>query len=70
MVMLCKFRLAEDYEKHSKEALSNPEIYLSNPVNAFLLVKRFTTDWDNVLSKLIRGNASQGKSFHFCLSFF
>ena len=55
-------RIADDYERHSKEALSDPEKHLANPVNAFLLVKRFTTDWEDVIEKLIRGNASQSKS--------
>lgn len=54
------FRLADDYEAHSQKALSNPEIYLSNPVNAFLLVKRFTTDWESMLHEYIQGNSSQG----------
>lgn len=39
-------RLAEDYELHSAHALENPDFYLGNPVNAFLLVKRFTLDWE------------------------
>ncbi|GAB1610055.1 prolyl 4-hydroxylase subunit alpha-1-like isoform X1 [Argonauta hians] len=38
--------LAVDYDRHSAHALANPEHYLGNPVNAFLLVKRFTVDWD------------------------
>ncbi|CAI9739422.1 prolyl 4-hydroxylase subunit alpha-1-like isoform X2 [Octopus vulgaris] len=38
--------LAEDYDRHSTFALENPDHFVGNPVNAFLLVKRFTVDWD------------------------
>lgn len=55
------FRIANDYESHSIEALANPERHLANPVNAFLLVKRFTTDWAAIQENFIRGNASDGK---------
>lgn len=49
-------RLADDYEQHSLHALINPEKHLSNPVNAFLVVKRFTTDWDNTVNNFIRNS--------------
>jgi len=29
--------------------MENPEKYLSNPLTAFLVVKRFTIDWENAL---------------------
>lgn len=55
------YRLADDYEQHSKSALINPEKHLSNPVNAFLVVKRFTSDWGNIVQKYIRNeNSSNG----------
>jgi len=40
--------LADSYEAHSAEALQDTESHLANPVNSFLLVKRFTSDWDKV----------------------
>jgi len=52
-------QLANDYEAHSQQALGNPEKHLANPVNAFLLVKRFTTDWNHVVASLIRTNHSE-----------
>lgn len=52
-------RVADDFEHHSQEALVNPERHLSNPVNAFQLVKRFTTDWEFVMENYIRNNASE-----------
>jgi len=29
--------------------MKNPEVYLSNPVNAYLMVKRFTADWEDAV---------------------
>ena len=54
------FRLAEDYEEHSAHALKNPDFYLGNPVNAFLLVKRFTLDWEKTFH-LLKDNITNGK---------
>lgn len=44
--MICKFitRLAEEYERHADTALIKPESYIANPINAFLFVKKFTSD--------------------------
>ncbi|BFZ17688.1 hypothetical protein BsWGS_20727 [Bradybaena similaris] len=39
-------QLANDYERHSSMALENIDKFLGNPINAFLLIKRFTLDWD------------------------
>ena len=57
---LIHFRLANDFEEHSAAALENPIKHLGNPVNAFLLVKRFTVDWENVMNNLIVNNATEG----------
>ena len=54
------FRMAEDFEEHSTRALKNPEKHMSNPVNAFLAVKRFTSDWDYVVQTYIRNNSTNG----------
>jgi len=43
--------LAKDYERHSEEALDDPERHLSNPVNAYLLIKRFSVDWNKTVDK-------------------
>ena len=59
------YRIADDYESHSKGASENPDQYLSNPLNAFLLVKRFTIDWERV-ENLIKNNTADGL---FALSF-
>jgi len=60
VVFICAVRLADDFERHSQQALLNPEHHLSNPVNAFQLVKRFTTDWEFIVHNYIRNNASEG----------
>ncbi|XP_069123787.1 prolyl 4-hydroxylase subunit alpha-1-like isoform X1 [Argopecten irradians] len=39
-------QLAADMHSHSNRVLKNPEQYLGNPVNAYLLIKGFTIDWD------------------------
>ncbi|KAI0236972.1 Prolyl 4-hydroxylase subunit alpha-1 [Lamellibrachia satsuma] len=52
-------RIAEDYRHHSSDALEDVDRHLANPVNAFLLVKRFTSDWEEVLD-LIRNTTGQG----------
>jgi len=51
-------RIAADYESHSQSALKDVAKHLSNPVNAFLLVKRFTSDWQQV-ENLIRNNSAE-----------
>jgi len=51
-------KIADDYEEHSKSALEDVSLHLSNPVNAFLLVKRFTSDWAQVESMILE-NAGQ-----------
>jgi len=52
--------LADDFERHSNESLADPERYLGNPVNAYLLVKRFTSDWEQVVNTQIRTNNAEG----------
>ncbi|XP_023317425.1 prolyl 4-hydroxylase subunit alpha-1 isoform X1 [Trichogramma pretiosum] len=41
-------RNVEDYMREHEEASRNIQQYLSNPINAYLLVKRLTTDWRRV----------------------
>ncbi|KAI8794049.1 prolyl 4-hydroxylase subunit alpha-1 isoform X1, partial [Biomphalaria glabrata] len=50
-------QLAEDYEDHSKLALQNLDKYLGNPINAFLLIKRFTLDWDRDVIPVLVNNS-------------
>ncbi|XP_013402652.1 prolyl 4-hydroxylase subunit alpha-1 [Lingula anatina] len=50
-------RAAEEYEQHSKAALANSESFMGNPINAYLFMKRFTTDWAD-LSHLLQEDHS------------
>jgi prolyl 4-hydroxylase len=48
-----------EYEAMYQEASADVSKYLANPVNAYLLVKRLTTDWKKV-EKVISRNAGSG----------
>ena len=50
--------VADSFEQHSLRALLNAEKHLSNPVNAFLVIKKFTSDWDNVVKRYIENSNS------------
>ncbi|ESO05885.1 hypothetical protein HELRODRAFT_93833 [Helobdella robusta] len=50
-------KIADDFEKHSLEALVDPEKHLSNPINAYLLVKRFTKEWNELLEQQIKSTS-------------
>lgn len=54
------FRNVEGYAKEHEEASRNIQQYLSNPINAYLLVKRLTTDWKRVEDLITQ---DVGKSF-------
>ena len=43
-----------------QEASADVSQYLANPVNAYLLVKRLTSDWKKV-ERVISRNAASGK---------
>lgn len=46
-------RFAAEYAKEHDEASQDVQLYLSNPINAYLLVKRLTTDWKEVESSMM-----------------
>jgi len=58
--IVVSYRMADNFEEHSTRALRNPEKHMSNPVNAFLAVKRFTSDWDHIVQTYIRNNFTEG----------
>ncbi|GLG99303.1 Prolyl 4-hydroxylase subunit alpha-2 [Gryllus bimaculatus] len=43
-----------EYAKEHDEASQDVQAYLSNPINAYLLVKRLTTDWKSVESQMVK----------------
>lgn len=46
--MLTFNRMIEFYDYHHNIASENAAEYLSNPINAFLITKRLTEDWQSV----------------------
>lgn len=44
-----------------KEASTDVSKYLANPINAFVLVKRLTSDWKEVEDTLVK-NSGEGES--------
>lgn len=51
-------RFAEEYDKKNKEALNQGPQFVENPVNAFLLIKRLTSDWGFV-DQLMKTNLAE-----------
>uniref|UniRef100_A0A646QE87 procollagen-proline 4-dioxygenase n=1 Tax=Hemiscolopendra marginata TaxID=943146 RepID=A0A646QE87_9MYRI len=51
-----------EYEKQHEEARTDIQKYLQNPINAYLLVKRLTSDWKNV-ERLMEANIDHLKNF-------
>jgi len=44
-------RLADEWEEHSRSGLEDVERHMFNPVNYFLIAKRFTIDWNQKLAQ-------------------
>ena len=58
------YSIANDFETHSQEALVDPESHLANPVNAYLLIKRFTVDWRQLVDKYLSASRTQGENIY------
>uniref|UniRef100_A0A9J2PY10 procollagen-proline 4-dioxygenase n=1 Tax=Ascaris lumbricoides TaxID=6252 RepID=A0A9J2PY10_ASCLU len=52
-------KVANDYAARNAEALSSDASYVSNPVNAYLLIKRLTSDWKFVETMMMQNSAEQ-----------
>jgi prolyl 4-hydroxylase len=52
----------DNYERIHRIASKDSQTYLSNPVNAYLLVKRLTTDWKTVENLVVTGPAEAGRA--------
>jgi hypothetical protein len=50
---MCVHRHAAEYAREHEEASQDVQGYLSNPINAYLLVKRLTTDWKEVETQMV-----------------
>lgn len=51
--------IAHSMQESSQSMLQDPVKHLGNPVNAFKLVKKFSVDWNNIMSTLVHSNNSQ-----------
>lgn len=54
------YRELSNFEKNHRVARADPANYLQNPINAFLLIKRLFSDWDE-MEKQLAVNVSSGK---------
>lgn len=52
----------ETFQNQHDKAAEDIQAYLANPINAYLLVKRLTTDWRNI-EQIINTNVGQGMKF-------
>ena len=41
------YRIVEDFKQIKNWSISNPENFVANPVNSFLLIKKLSTDLQN-----------------------
>lgn len=49
-------------KRESEEASKDTEIYLSNPLNAYSIVKHLTVDWKNILNIVKESGAKTGEN--------
>lgn len=52
-------RYVADYKAHSEEALKDPQKYLANPVNSYLLIKKFTIEWEELQDLIKKNHATE-----------
>lgn len=55
------FSKMQEYQREHTEAASDISGYLANPINAYLLTKRLTTDWKQV-ENLMAYDVGEGKN--------
>ena len=58
--------MLKDYELITENARHNPESFVGNPVNSFLLTKKLTTDFQN-FQKMFRSSDIEGINFFYVL---
>lgn len=55
-----------EYEKEHNEAASDIAAYVSNPINAYLLTKRLTSDWRVIEQVMVHDAGSGMYIFQLC----
>lgn len=53
-------RRAKEFRREHQLAENDPTGYVSNPINAFLLTKRLTSDWKSI-EKIVTEDFASGK---------
>lgn len=61
-------RHAAEYAREHEEASQDVQGYLSNPINAYLLVKRLTTDWKEVETQMV-DDVGKGTTHRYTLKY-
>ncbi|VDK53678.1 unnamed protein product [Anisakis simplex] len=51
--------MASEYTRRNTEAVSSGSSYVTNPVNAYLLIKRLTSDWQYLEDMMTQNSAEQ-----------
>jgi len=59
LLLLLMCRVADEWDKHSRDALDDVERYVFNPVNYFLVSKHFTVDWQQTIEQYFPTQATQ-----------
>lgn len=54
-----KFRFAENYQSQNGDVLTDDTSFVTNPVNAYLLIKRLTSDWKYIKQLMSANNADR-----------
>ena len=44
--------------------MEDPNVYLGNPINAYLFVKKFTLDWETEVQNAVKNDPSYGNSIY------
>lgn len=57
------FRQRDEFQEKHAEAMKDPSAYLANPINAYLLTKRLTTDWKKLEDEIRNDEISSKKNF-------
>jgi hypothetical protein len=60
-LILCIWRLADEWENHGKSVLSEIEGHVFHPVNFFLLAKYFAINWPRSINEYVAKSHVDGK---------
>jgi prolyl 4-hydroxylase len=61
MFVFSSQRKADAYKKRHTEAKQNVAEFLANPINAFLLIKRLTVEWEEIEELMFENTKNDGQ---------